>query len=106
MKVKSVVLTINGLEVYRHQVPYALKLAKSNEGFLVTGEALSVDELESFLRGVSITDKGSSVLVKIDADMSTEDYNLVIAVLDTLSGKTVRIVAGPYSLLGSFPSQF
>jgi len=33
MKVKSVVLTINGLEVYRHQVPYALKLAKSNEGF-------------------------------------------------------------------------
>jgi len=106
MKVKSVVLTINGLEVYRHQVPYALKLAKSNEGFLVTGEALSVDELESFLRGVSITDKGSSVLVKIDADMSTEDYNLVIAVLDTLSGKTVKIVAGPYSALGSFPSQF
>jgi len=52
MKVKSVVLTINGLEVYRHQVPYALKLAKSNEGFLVTGEALSVDELESFSKEV------------------------------------------------------
>jgi len=106
MKVKSVVLTINGLEVYRHQVPYALKLAKSNDSFLVTGEALTEAELESFLRGVSITDKGNSVLVKLDADMTTEDYNLVIAVLDTLSSKTVKIVAGPYSALGSFPSQF
>jgi len=62
--------------------------------------------VQIFLIVVSLMVYGMSRCVMIDAFVSTVDYKLVVAVLDTLSSKTVKIVAGPYSALGSFPSQF
>ncbi len=106
MKVSNVVININGLEAFRHSVPYGLKLAQGADGYLVTGELQDSSELRSFLIDASITDSGNTLSVKLDEGISSENYSLVLAVLDTVRGRTVKITAGPYTDLGSFPSQF
>jgi hypothetical protein len=106
MKVNNVVISVNGLEAYHHSVPYALKLAQVADGFLVTGEAQDLSELQSSMLFATLNDSGSVVTVKLDPDTTSEDYTTMLAILDTTRGKTVKIVAGPYAFLGSFPSQF
>ncbi|NPV88425.1 hypothetical protein HPY42_02715 [Coprothermobacteraceae bacterium] len=106
MKVDGAVISVNGVKFYEHKRPYGLKLAKTAGGFVVTGEAKDLTDIQGFLNVARLNESGGFVDVVLNSDTSNTDYELALMVLNTLRGKSVRVLAGPYSMLGSFPASF